>query len=130
MTDTKSLQTIPDELILSKIYVIRGKKIMIDRDLANLYGVETKHLKRQVRRNPLRFPSDFMFELSDEELKNWRCQFGSSNEDKMSLRIKPFAFTEEGVAQLSTAIGQLRSMCKLSGCSVRCVLLCFRIRTS
>ena len=79
---------IPDESILSKIYFIRGRKVMLDRDLAFLYGVETKHLKRQVRRNELRFPEDFMFELNDKEFEDWRRQFGTSNEDRMGLRYK------------------------------------------
>jgi hypothetical protein len=60
---------LPDEVITSKIYLIRGEKVMLDRDLAELYGVETKYLKRQVRRNILRFPPDFMFELTENELK-------------------------------------------------------------
>jgi hypothetical protein len=60
---------LPDEAITSKIYLIRGEKVMLDRDLAELYGVETKYLKRQVRRNILRFPPDFMFELTENELK-------------------------------------------------------------
>ncbi len=101
---------IPDESILSKIYFIRGKKVMLDRDLAFLYGVETKNLKRQVRRNELRFPEDFMFELNDEEFEDWRRQFGTSNEDRMGLRYKPFAFTEEGVAQLSTVLNSERAI--------------------
>ena len=93
-----------EDLILSKIYIIRNEKVMLDRDLAELYGVETKYLKRQVRRNSLRFPKDFMFELTDKELKIWRSQFVTSNEDKMGLRYAPFAFTEDGVAQLSTVL--------------------------
>ncbi|MEN8193961.1 MAG: ORF6N domain-containing protein [Bacteroidota bacterium] len=101
---------IPDESIMSKIYFIRGKKVMLDRDLAELYGVETRNLKRQVRRNELRFPEDFMFELNDKEFENWRCQFGTSNEDRMGLRYKPFAFTEEGVAQLSTVLNSERAI--------------------
>ena len=84
---------IPDESILSKIYIIREKKVMLDRDLAELYWVETKYLKRQVRRNELRFPEDFMFELDEEEFENWRRQFGTSNEDRMGLRYKPFSVT-------------------------------------
>lgn len=77
---------------------------MLDRDLAKLYGVETKYLKRQVRRNSLRFPIDFMFELTEKELKIWRSQFVTSKDDKMGLRYAPFAFTEDGVAQLSTVL--------------------------
>jgi hypothetical protein len=89
------------EVILSKIekmiFVIRGQKVMLDMDLAELYEVETKALKRAVRRNIQRFPSDFMFELTKQELENWRYQFGTSNKEKMGLRIPPFAFTEQGV---------------------------------
>ena len=101
---------LPDEIITSKIYLIRGEKVMLDRDLAELYGVETKYLKRQVRRNLLRFPKDFMFELTQEELQNWRSQFGTSNQDKMGLRYPPFAFTETGVAQLSGILNSERAI--------------------
>ena len=71
-----------EDLILSKIYIIRNEKVMLDRDLAELYGVETKYLKMQVRRNSLRFPIDFMFELTDKELKIWRSQFVNSKDLK------------------------------------------------
>ncbi len=71
--------TIPEEIITNKIYLIRGQKVMIDKDLAELYGVETKQLKRQVRRNIERFPEDFMFELTKQEFDNLRSQFGISN---------------------------------------------------
>ena len=69
------------ETIASKIHLIRDHKVILDRDLAELYGVETKRLKEQVRRNIERFPEDFMFELTKEELKNWRSQFATSNQD-------------------------------------------------
>ena len=92
---------LPDEVVMSKIYFIREEKVMLDRDLAVLYGVETKYLKRQVRRNMLRFPEDFMFELTEQEFKEWRSQFVTSKEDKMGLRYAPYAFTEIGIAQLS-----------------------------
>jgi len=95
---------LPDEIIISKIFVIRSKQVMLDMDLSKLYGVETKQLKRAVRRNIERFPGDFMFELNKEELANWRCQFGTSNKEKMGLRILPFAFTEQGVAMLSSVL--------------------------
>ncbi len=88
---------VPIERIASKIYLIRELKVMLDRDLAELYGVETKRLKEQVRRNIERFPEDFMFELTKEELNNWRSQFATSNQDIMGLRIPPFAFTEHGI---------------------------------
>ena len=72
------LLPIPDEIIIEKIYLIRDQKIMIDRDLAKLYGVETKVLKQAVKRNFERFPVDFMFEMTKEELENWRSQFVTS----------------------------------------------------
>ncbi|MGR3301007.1 MAG: ORF6N domain-containing protein [Candidatus Scalindua sp.] len=75
----KSTSFIPQESIEGKILFIRGKKVMLDRDLAALYGVETSYLKRQVKRNIERFPEDFMFQLSKEELGNWKCQFVTSN---------------------------------------------------
>ena len=68
-----------------RVYLIRGIKVILDRDLAELYDVETKILKRAVRRNIDRFPNDFMFELSKNEMENWRCQFGTSNQDIMGL---------------------------------------------
>jgi len=105
MEESNSSTIIPEEVVLSKIYIIRNVKVMLDRDLAALYGVETKYLKRQVKRNMIRFPEDFMFELTKDELQDWRSQFVTSNEDKIGLRYAPFAFTEEGVAQLSTVLG-------------------------
>jgi hypothetical protein len=95
---------LPLERITSKIYLIRRIKVMLDRDLADLYEVETAQLKRAVRRNMDRFPSDFMFELSKKELENWRCQFGISNPVKMGLRHTPMAFTEHGIAMLSSVL--------------------------
>jgi ribosomal protein S17E len=95
---------VPTELIESKIYLIWGIKVMLDRDLAELYDVETKNLKRAVRRNIDRFPNDFMLELSKNEMEDWRCHFGTSNGDKMGLRYKPMAFTEQGVAMLSSVL--------------------------
>lgn len=77
---------------------------MLDSDLAQLYGVETKFLKRAVRRNLVRFPDDFFFEMTKEELSNWRYQFGTSNRENMGLRIPPFVFTELGIAMLSTVL--------------------------
>ena len=101
---------IPDDVVMSKIYLIRDVKVMLDRDLAELYGVETKYLKRQVKRNIIRFPEDFMFELTELEFKEWRSQFVTSNEDKMGLRYAPYAFTEDGVAQLSTVLSSERAI--------------------
>lgn len=101
---------IPDEVIMNKIYLIRGKKVILDRDLADLYEVETKQLKRAVRRNPSRFPEDFMLELTKEELDNWRCQFGTSNREIMGLRIPPFAFSEYGVIMLASVLNSERAI--------------------
>jgi len=92
------------ENITGLIYLIRGKKVILDRDLAVLYGVETKRLKEQVKRNIERFPEDFMFELSKSEFANWRSQFATSNRDKIGLRYSPMAFTEQGVAMLSSVL--------------------------
>ncbi|CAL67125.1 conserved hypothetical protein [Christiangramia forsetii KT0803] len=94
--------SIPEEIISSKIYLIRDQKVMLDRDLAELYQVETKHLKRQVRRNIERFPDDFMFELNEEEINNLRSQFGTSRWG--GTRYAPMAFTEQGVAMLSSVL--------------------------
>jgi len=93
---------IPDDIISSKIYLIRNQKVMLDTDLAELYQVETKQLKRQVRRNIERFPDDFMFELSPQEFENLRSQFGTSNWG--GTRYVPMAFTEQGVAMLSSVL--------------------------
>ena len=102
---------IPKEVIEQRIFLIRGRKVMLDRDLAELYGVETKYLKRQVRRNIDRFPDDFMFQLSKKELKDWRSQFGTSNSsDRMGLRYPPYVFTEPGVAMLSSVLASKRAI--------------------
>ncbi|WP_281231274.1 ORF6N domain-containing protein [Flavobacterium gelatinilyticum] len=93
-----------EETISNKIYFIRGQKVMLDRDLALLYGIETKVLKQSVKRNILRFPEDFMFELNKTEFENWRSQFVTSNSDKIGLRYSPMAFTEHGVLMLSSVL--------------------------
>jgi hypothetical protein len=102
--------SIPEEVIISKIYLIREKKVMLDRDLAELYGVETKRLKEQVRRNKDRFPDDFMFEMSKEELEDWRSQFATSNREVMGLRVPPFAFTEHGAVMLASVLNSNRAI--------------------
>lgn len=79
MTKESNKIAIPDEIIMGKIYLIRGKKVLLDKDLAELYGVETKQLKRAVRRNLTRFPEDFMFELNTNEFNDLRSQFGTSS---------------------------------------------------
>ncbi len=99
---------ISNDILISKIYFIRGYKVMLDRDLALLYDVETKNLKRQVKRNLDRFPSDFMFELNDDELNNLRCQIGTSSWG--GSRYKPMAFTEQGVAQLSSVLSSHKAI--------------------
>ncbi|MEI7942156.1 MAG: ORF6N domain-containing protein [Candidatus Riflemargulisbacteria bacterium] len=95
---------IPIVNIQSKIYVIREHKVMLDRDLAELYMVETKVLNQAVKRNIERFPNDFMFQLSCEELLNWKSQFVTSNSIKMGLRKAPYVFTELGIAMLSSVL--------------------------
>ena len=99
---------IPEEMISNKIFFIRNQKVMIDRYLANLYGVETKYLKRQVRRNIDRFPDDFMFEQSNEELNVLRSQFGTSSWG--GNRYTPMAFTKQGVAMLSSVINSPKAI--------------------
>lgn len=102
--------SIPDEIISNKIYLIRNQKVMIDRDLAELYQVETRVLKQSVKRNINRFPEDFMFELNKNEFENWRSQFVTSNADKMGLRYAPMVFTEQGVAMLSSVLNSERAI--------------------
>ena len=99
---------IPDEIIINKIYFIRGQKVMLDSDLAELYGVETKQLKRQVRRNLNRFPKDYMFELSIQEIENLRSQFGTTSWG--GSRYIPMVFTEQGVAMLSSVLNSNRAI--------------------
>ena len=97
-------ELIPQEVVERRILLIRGQKVMLDRDLAELYGVTTAQLTRQVRRNIDRFPGDFMFQLTKKELEDLMCQYGTSSWG--GTRKLPYAFTEQGVAMLS---GILRS---------------------
>jgi hypothetical protein len=99
---------IPIENITGLIYLIRGKKVMLDRDLAALYGVETKRLKEQVKRNIERFPEDFMFELSKKEFENLRSQFATSSWG--GTRYAPLAFTEHGVLMISSVLKSDRAI--------------------
>jgi len=108
MADNKLM--IPVERIENIILFIRGQKVILDRDLAQLYNVETRALKQAVRRNINRFPADFMFEFSKEEFNNWRSQFVTSSSDKMGLRHAPMAFTEQGVAMLSSVLKSERAI--------------------
>ena len=103
-------ELLTEDLVVNKIFTIRDQKVMLDRDLAQLYQIETKRLKEAVRRNSNRFPSDFMFELTEVEFKNWRTQFASSNSDKMGLRISPMVFTEYGVLMLSSVLNSERAI--------------------
>jgi len=107
MTET---ELVTSEQITEKIYVIRGVKVMLDWDLAALYRVETKYLKQSVRRNINRFPDDFMFELSKEEFENLKSQIENSDSDKRRLRYAPMAFTEQGVAMLSSVLRSDRAI--------------------
>lgn len=110
MAKSKKIITAADEVIMNKIYVIRGQRVMIDRDLAELYEVETKRLKEAVRRNTNRFPKDFMFEMNKKEFENWRTQIATSKEDKQGLRYAPFCFTEQGVTMLSCILNSERAI--------------------
>ena len=101
---------IPSERIEKSIYLIRGEKVMLDRDLAALYGVETKVLKQAVRRNMDRFPADFMFVLNPTEFHDWRSQFVTSKTDRKGLRYPPMAFTEHGILMLSSVLNSKRAI--------------------
>lgn len=102
-------QLIPSELITRSILLIRGHKVLLDADLAELYGVETKVLNQAVRRNSGRFPADFMFQLSEPEVEGLRSQIVTSN-GRGGRRSLPFAFTEQGVAMLSSVLRSPRAI--------------------
>lgn len=102
-TNDKITQTMELQLIQNRIYEVRGLKVMLDFDLAELYETETKYLKRSVRANIRRFPPDFMFELTKEEWELLRCNFSTSNQ-RGGTRYMPFAFTEQGVSMLSSVL--------------------------
>jgi hypothetical protein len=108
----KTTVMLPAERIENAILLIRGQKVLLDRDLAALYGVETRTLKQAVRRNPGRFPVDFMFVLNAREFADWRSQIVISNPDRMGLRHRPMAFTEQGVAMLSGILNTARGRSK------------------
>ena len=112
-------QFIPVETITNKILLIRDQKVLLDRDLAELYGVETGQLKKAVRGNIERFPQDFMFELSKKELEDLRCQIGTSSWG--GIRYSPMAFTEQGVAMLSSVLNSQRAAIRstLPSCGLR-----------
>ena len=100
----------PDHIVLSKIFIIRDHKVMIDRDLAELYGVETRTLNQAVKRNLQRFPEDFMFQMTSDELENWKSQIVISKKEKMGIRKPPLVFTEQGVAMLSSVLNSERAI--------------------
>lgn len=97
-------------LMQAKIHLIRNQRVMVDSDLARLYGVETKALLQQVRRNPTRFPADFMFQLSQAEAKNLRSQIVTSSSAHGGRRTRPYVFTEHGVAMLSSVLRSERAV--------------------
>jgi hypothetical protein len=101
-------ELVPHEVIENKIYLIRGQKVMMDMDLAGLYGVLTKYLNQQVRRNNIRFPEDFMFQLTREEAENLRLHFATSSYG--GRRYLPFAFTEHGILMLSSVLNSKRAI--------------------
>jgi len=108
MEDQSSTIMIPDEVIFSKIFLIKNKQVILDRDLADFYQVETKQLKRAVRRNNDRFPEDFMFELTFEEFQYLRSQFGTSSWG--GSRYVPMAFSEYGIVMLASVLHSQRAI--------------------
>ncbi len=109
MTNVENSIIIVDEVVMNKIYIVRGQKVMLDRDLAELYQIETKYLKRQVKRNIERFPDDFMIELTKEEGDSLRCQFGTLKRGE-HIKYLPYAFTEQGVAMLSSVLSSSKAI--------------------
>jgi DNA-binding PadR family transcriptional regulator len=104
MKRNKKLQLNTEEIIKQRIFIIRGKKVMIDKDLAEIYGVPTMRLNEQVKRNIKRFPNDFMFQLSDDEFESLISQIAISKQGRGGRRKIPYAFTEQGVAMLSSVL--------------------------
>jgi len=98
------VKLIPTERIVSRIFLIRGMKVLLDQDLAKLYGIETKNLNKAVKRNLDRFPDDFMFQLTQSEHESLRFQFGTSKTSRGGRRYLPYVFTEQGVAMLSSVL--------------------------
>jgi len=98
------------ESIKDMVYIIRGQKVLLDSDLAKLYGVDTKTLNRQVKRNESRFPKDFMFQVTEDEFESLRYQIGTSKEGRGGRRYQPLVFTENGVAMLSGVLNSERAI--------------------
>ncbi|MEI9909403.1 MAG: ORF6N domain-containing protein [Bacteroidota bacterium] len=109
-TKNKIVKFIPDETIISKIYVIRDQKVMLDFDLAVLYEVTTKALNQAVKRNIDRFPGEFIFRLTKKEWLNMRSQFVTASQKKRNINITPYAFTEHGVAMLANILKSERAV--------------------
>lgn len=110
MSKKETALVVPDEIVMNKIYLIRGQKVMLDRDLAELYDVETKRLKEAVKRNLTRFPVDFMFELTQTEVEVLRSQIATSKTGRGGARYLPMVFTEHGVLMLSTVLNNERAI--------------------
>jgi len=108
MAKQQTAIAIPEEVVMSKIYEIRGQKVMLDSDLAELYQVETRRLNEQVKRNASRFPDDFMFQLTAEEWENLKSQNATSSWG--GRRKLPYAFTEHGVLMLSSVLNSDRAI--------------------
>ena len=106
----KDVALVPSERIERSILLIRGHKVMLDSDLAGLYGVTTKRLNEQVRRNLSRFPEDFMFQLTESETHLFRSQIATSKKGRGGRRYPPYAFTEQGVAMLSSVLNSERAI--------------------
>ena len=106
----KNKDIVSIKTIQNKIYFIRSNKVMLDRDLAGLYAVETRTLNQAVKRNENRFPEDFMSQLNKQEIEYWISQIVISNSEKMGLRKSPYAFTEQGVAMLSSVLKSERAI--------------------
>ncbi|MFO0356014.1 MAG: ORF6N domain-containing protein [Sphingobacteriaceae bacterium] len=106
----KEITIIPDEIVLNKIYYIRGQKVMLDKDLAEMYGVETKRLKEAVKRNIERFPDDFMFQLTENEFASLRSQIATSKNGRGGDRYNPMVFTEHGVLMLSSVLNSAKAI--------------------
>lgn len=104
MANKQTLAILSDDIFVNKIYVIRNQKVMLDSDLAELYGVETKRLNEQIRRNLDRFPEDFMFQLTEMEWDSLRSQFATSKNGRGGRTYLPNVFTEHGVLMLSSVL--------------------------
>lgn len=110
MASKQTLAILSDDIVVNKIYVIRNQKVMLDSDLAQLYGVETKRLNEQVRRNLDRFPEDFMFQLTENEWDSLRSQIATSKNGRGGRTYLPNAFTEHGVLMLSSVLNSQQAI--------------------